>query len=72
MENINDLKVGETFQLGNRKLRLEEGSPDGCGNCFLYINCIECCSMQSHNVIPECKSKFRKDNKDIIFVEEEG
>lgn len=37
MEDINDLKVGETFQLGNRKLRLEEGNPDGCGNCFYIL-----------------------------------
>lgn len=71
MKDIDDLKVGETFQLGNRRFKLEKGIPEECGKCFFYVNCLECGEMQRYGFIPECEGKFREDSQDVIFIEEE-
>lgn len=66
-DEFKNLDIGETFQLGYHKLRVEETS-SSCKNC--YMNEIGSCDkFYDYGLIPECIDRDRKDEKAVIFRE---
>jgi hypothetical protein len=72
MKKVDELKIGEEFQLGDRKFRIEEetdGEIEVCVGCFFKDANLECRELQIFNIIPECSFSCRKDKKDVVFKE---
>ena len=70
---MEEYKVGEEFQFGRIKLRVEScDNPMNCENCFFQRN-RDCCDRLI-NVIGECCSLGREDETSVKFVkvEEDG
>ena len=71
-EEFENLGVGETFQLGCRKITVVETDEDTmCEGCFFDETNIHCTKLARDNFIPECCWENRKDEKNVIFVEVE-
>ena len=58
-------KIGETFQFQGHNLRVVEGGRYQCEECFFYN--LDCSSMM--HVHGFCSEDYRKDKRNIIFVE---
>ena len=58
-------KIGETFQFQGHNLRVVEGGKYKCEECFFYNR--DCSSMM--HVHGFCSEDYRKDKRNIIFVE---
>ena len=58
-------KIDETFQFGGHQLRVVEGGRYQCEECFFYN--LDCSSMM--HVHGFCSEDYRKDKRNIIFVE---
>lgn len=63
-----EFKVGEIFQLGLVKLRVEKQDEDVCTRCVLYHfgNC-----DVVHEFTGSCFHKDREDNNNVMFVKVE-
>lgn len=66
-----EFKIGETFQFGFVKLRVEK--PDSndlllCEKCFFYCGC---CIDKIKDAIGNCAWDRREDKTDVIFVKVE-
>lgn len=71
-EEIANLGVGETFQLGCRKFTVVETDDETvCEGCFFDESYIHCTKLARDNFIPECCWENRKDEKNVIFIEGE-
>ena len=74
-EKFANLGVGETFQLGCRKITVVETDEDnGCEGCFFDDDCGFGClgyELQGNYMLPECSNWNRKDRKNVIFKEVE-
>lgn len=70
-EEFNNLGVGEIFQLGYRKFKVIENEKKLCGKCCFKNNKLEgfCLEMMEELFLPECCSEYRKDKKNVIFME---
>ena len=73
-EEFENLGIGETFILGCRKFKVVE-SDRRCVNCFFDDGCgfeggigYE---LQGSYLLPECAKCYRKDKKNVIFLEVE-
>ena len=66
-EELNNLKVGECFTIGNKKFKILKGLY--CDDCC--FNHKECQVLHAYNLIPKCDKFNRKDETNIHFVEEE-
>lgn len=67
-----NLSIDETFILGNRKFKIEEKNDKySCEGCFFHKNNLlyDCPEMIEENIIPECFSHQRTDDKAVIFIE---
>ena len=72
MKKVDELKIGEEFQLGDRKFVIEqeaEGYIEVCVGCFFRDNNLHCDELQYYDFIPQCTKNCRKDNKNVIFKE---
>lgn len=78
MKKVDELKIGEEFQLGDRRFRIEEEVIDKekidfieeyCIGCFFGDNNLQCAELQCYDLIPQCTTNCRKDNKNVIFKE---
>lgn len=81
MKKVDELKIGEEFQLGDRKFRIEQEVIDKekidcveeyCIGCFFGDNNLHCDELQYYDFIPQCTKNCRKDKKNIIFKEVEN
>lgn len=65
-----EFKIGEIFQFGRIKLRVEETNHnDGCVKCFFNaLDCSEC--ILFNDVVGNCLPN-REDGKNVIFVKVE-
>lgn len=66
-----EFKIGETFQCGLVKLRVEmsdENSLSPCSECFFSGSC---CIDRIEKAIGSCAWEKRKDKTDVIFVKVE-
>lgn len=68
-EEFKNLKIGEIFCLGNKKLKVEESKKgyDQCEECFFGM--VDCYEFLDVGVIPKCKN--REDGKYVYFKEVE-
>lgn len=67
-----EFEIGEIFQLGLVKLKVEKTDAklcEQCENCYLYEDIENC--RQLLNIIGSCEAKNRKDKTDVIFVKVE-
>lgn len=64
-----EFKVGEVFQLGINKVRVEHYK-NFCSHCFLNNICDDI--EQCNKLVGECRAKFREDNNNVIFVKVEN
>lgn len=67
-----EFKVGEVFQFGFAKLKVEKSDAkpcDQCESCFMYDYVYNC--ELFIDIIGSCEAKHREDNTDIIFVKVE-
>lgn len=78
MKKVDELKIGEEFQLGDRKFVIEEEvivkeksncAEEYCIGCFFGDNNLQCEELQYYDLIPQCTKNCRKDNKNVIFRE---
>lgn len=70
-QEFKNLKVGEKFIIGNKKIKLVESEKYSCENCIFQHNISDCQFFQRKGIIPECSFDIRDDNKNIIFKEAE-
>lgn len=77
-EKVDELQIGDKFQLGDRKFRIEEEVIDKeksdfveeyCIGCFFGDNNLHCDELQYYDFIPQCTKNCRKDKKNVIFKE---
>lgn len=64
-----EFNIGEVFQCGLVKLKVEKAEYsgcDGCHKCFIYKNHIDCELVES--ILGECEAENREDKTDVIFV----
>ena len=67
---MEEYKVGEEFQFGRIKLRVELcNNPMNCENCFFYKNRENCDIVI--DAIGECSSLGREDEQSVKFVKVE-
>lgn len=67
-----EFKVGEVFQFGFVKLKVEklDSKPcDQCESCFMY-DCMYNCALFI-DIIGSCEAKLREDKTDVIFIKVE-
>lgn len=64
-----DRKIGEVFEFGSVKLKVQE-STLSCVGCFFLENMMSCLGKTGKK-IGNCFDEERKDNKRVIFVKEE-
>ena len=66
-----DLSVGETFNIGAYKLKVEE-TEKPCKNCFMLRPLLPMCDeFCQEGYISECVGHNRKDKKNVMFIEVE-
>ena len=66
-----EFKVGEVFQCGLVKLKVEETKkPTSCEGCFFWSVKFPSCDYYMEALVGLC-DKRRKDEKDVIFVKVE-
>lgn len=66
-----EFKVGETFQCGLVKLRVEQSKkPTSCVGCFFWKENFPMCDDFAESLVGKC-DKRRKDKTDVIFVKVE-
>lgn len=58
-----EFAVGEEFQCGLIKLRVEKGGKN-CNKCYLRGSC-------KYSITGPCSAEIREDKTDVIFVEVE-
>lgn len=63
-----EFKIGEEFQLGLKRLRVEEGS--ACERCYFGWLCMNN-DVDIADIVGYCTPVGRKDNKMVIFKEVE-
>lgn len=81
-EEFKNLKIGETFIVGCKILKVVEKNSDilkfGCNNCYMqknhwhgteYWTGTDCWKATEAGFIPECLSTYRKDKTDVLFLE---
>lgn len=62
-----EFKIGEVFQFGLVKLRVEEGGLKSCNDCYLdNFNCYE----NLIDLVGRC-DRSREDKTDVIFIKME-
>lgn len=72
---MEELKIGDKIQLGNKKLEISEELPGTkgtfpkCEGCFFNGSVLDCSEFQLLDLIPSCSEVLRKDKKNIIFKE---
>lgn len=66
-----EFQIGEKIKLGNVSLIVEESYEYDCHNCFFYKLCRYECYKEVTNMIGECTSINRKDEKSVVFVKAE-
>lgn len=67
-----EFKVGEIFQFGFAKLKVEKSDEklcDQCESCFMYDYMYNC--RLFIDIIGSCEAKHREDKTDVIFVKVE-
>lgn len=67
-----EFKIGEVFQFGFFKLKVEKTNKklcDQCEECFMYDYIYNC--KELIDIIGSCEAKNREDKTDVIFVEVE-
>lgn len=64
-----EFKVGEVFQLGLVKLRVEKSYMGFCKGCFFRSSFYDCNSIET--LTGECHHDEREDKTDVIFVKME-
>lgn len=75
MKKVDDLQIGDKFQLGDRKFVIEEEKTSEynfCKGCFFAKFNLECQELQTHCILPQCSAGARKDKKDVVFKEIEN
>lgn len=65
---LKEFKIGEVFQCGLVKLRVEKAKSGCCGCIFSRDNDFNDCS---HTALGYCGAYYRKDKTDVIFVKED-
>lgn len=65
-----EFKIGEVFQFGNIKLRVDVGKPGKCAGCLLF-DIVEGPCQRFFEVVGHCQAMYRKDKTDVIFVKVE-
>lgn len=63
-----EFKVGEVFQCGMVKLRVENDDLGSCDGC--YLDELDCYGQLS-NLVGTCHYSDREDKQDVIFVKAE-
>ena len=58
-------KIGETFEFEGKTLQVKADSNDGCEGCIFNVKC----TRGIKSVTGLCRSDYRDDKKDVIFVE---
>lgn len=58
-------KIGDTFEFEGKKIEVKAASNGECYGCILDGKCYS----PSNEVVGHCEADFRKDNKEVIFVE---
>ncbi|WP_294660353.1 hypothetical protein [uncultured Fusobacterium sp.] len=71
-KEFQNLEVGKTFYLGNKKLWVSESDKKSCEYCMLNNEKIDCATLLKIGVIPECYFVYREDNKSVVFIEVEN
>lgn len=69
MKKVDELKIGEEFQLGDRRFRIEKDKIETCVGCFFIENDIPCEELKIYSILPQCNRINRKDKKDVVFKE---
>lgn len=70
-KEFKNLEIGESFGIGNKKLKLIESIKCSCEGCIFQNNISACETFQKKGLIPECSFDEREDNKNVIFKEVE-
>ena len=71
-EEFRNLEVEETFNVKNKKIIVSLAETDmSCKGCIFNKVGIDCITLQSKGIIPECDVYFRDDHKSVIFAEVE-
>lgn len=71
MKKVDELKIGEEFQLGDRRFRIEKEGEDFCQECF-FLSMVSndvCEELRLYDILPPCASHCRKDKTDVVFKE---
>ena len=58
-------KIGETFEFEGKTLQVKATNDDGCKGCIFNVKC----TRGIKSVTGFCRSGYRDDKKDVIFVE---
>ena len=61
-----EYKIGEEFQLGLKRLRVEEGS--ACEDCFFSNRCVNY-ALDAIDIAGGCLPTEREDKTNVIFKE---
>lgn len=67
-----EFKIGEVFQFGFAKLKVEKTDVklcDQCEKCFMYDYLYNCKDLV--DIIGSCEAKNREDKTDVVFVKVE-
>lgn len=74
MKKVEELKIGEEFQLGDRRFRIEKEGEEFCEGCF-FLSTVSndvCEELKLYDILPQCASYCRKDKTSVIFKEVEN
>lgn len=63
-EKLDNLNIGDTFTIGERKYKIVENS--SCDKCDLDLGCS---ALDFYDLRPGCSKFLRHDKKDVIFKE---
>lgn len=70
IDNFKDLGIDETFTLGYRKFKVVETRlKNRCDGCIGLE--VSCSILREGNLIPDCASAKRNDQKTVKFIEVE-
>lgn len=69
MKKVDELELGEEFQLGDRKFIIQEDKIGTCFDCFFIENLIPCEELKIYSILPQCNGDCRKDKTNVIFKE---
>lgn len=70
-EKVDELQIGDKFQLGDRKFVIEKEGEEFCEDCF-FLSMVSndvCEELKLYDILPQCASHCRKDKTNVIFKE---